>query len=52
MGKGLILVTGCSGRIGSRVIDFFADEYQVIGFDMVPPKKPHPKMEFIKMDLS
>ncbi len=52
MGKGLILVTGCSGRIGSRVIDFFADEYQVIGFDMVPPKKPHPKMEFMKMDLS
>lgn len=52
MSKGVILVTGCSGRIGTRVVNRFADDHQVIGFDLVPPKKPHPKMDFIKMDLS
>ncbi len=52
MSKGVILVTGSNGRIGSRVVERFADEYQVVGFDIVPPKKPHPKLHFIKMDLS
>lgn len=52
MAKGVILVTGCSGRIGTRVCNRFADDYHVVGFDLVPPKNPNPKVEFIKMDLS
>lgn len=52
MSKGLILVTGCSGRIGTRVVNRFADDYQVVGMDLYAPKKPNPKMEFVKVDLS
>lgn len=52
MSKGVILITGCSGRIGTRVIERFADDHQVVGFDLFPPKNPHPKLDFVKMDLS
>ncbi len=50
--KGVILVTGCSGRIGTRVVDRFAKDYQVVGFDLQAPKHPNPAMDFVKMDLS
>lgn len=52
MSKGLILVTGCSGRIGTRVVERFANDYQVVGMDLCEPKKKNPKMEFVKVDLS
>lgn len=52
MGKGLILITGCSGRIGVRAIERFSKDYQVIGFDLVPPRDHYDNFHFIKMDLS
>jgi nucleoside-diphosphate-sugar epimerase len=52
MSKGLILVTGCSGRIGTRVMKHFASHYQVVGFDIKEPKKLPPNVEFMQMDLS
>jgi nucleoside-diphosphate-sugar epimerase len=49
---GLIVVTGCNGRIGSRAVARFADAgFQVVGLDVAPPKQTHPKMHFLKVDL-
>lgn len=53
MQKEIIIVTGCSGRIGSAVMRKFHDpKYQIIGFDIVPPKQSFPNVEFMKVDLS
>lgn len=52
MGKGIVIITGCSGRIGTRAIERFSKEYQVVGFDLVPPKGNYENFHFIKMDLS
>ncbi len=52
MQKGVVIITGCSGRIGSRAIERFSKEYQVVGFDLVPPKKSYENFHFIKMDMS
>ncbi len=52
MAKDLIIVTGCSGRIGMRVMERFGKDYQVIGFDIVPPKRQIPGVEFMNVDLS
>lgn len=49
--KKILIVTGCSGRIGSRVTAKFADEFQVVGFDTVPPRDPPPGMEYLPVDL-
>ncbi len=53
-GNQLILVTGCSGRIGTKVIERFKDSsYQLIGLDLVAPKTSTPaNFAFIKMDVS
>lgn len=50
--KDLILVTGCSGRIGARVAQRFGQNYQVVGFDVVEPKERLGDMDFVYMDLS
>ena len=52
--KDVILITGCSGRIGTRVIDRFKNSsYQLIGLDLVPPTTPQPaNFNYIKMDVS
>lgn len=53
MSKGIVLVTGSSGRLGTRVVERFHQHYQVIGFDRDPPEKDHPgEAEHISMDLS
>ena len=36
----LVLVTGSSGLIGTRVTQALADRYQVIGLDVVEPERP------------
>lgn len=49
--KGVILVTGVSGRIGKAVVHRFGDDYRIIGFDT--HKVEHVKdMEHICMDVS
>jgi nucleoside-diphosphate-sugar epimerase len=52
--KDLILITGCSGRIGSIVIDRFKNSpYQLIGLDIVPPSTPQPSnFTYLKLDIS
>lgn len=52
--KELILITGCSGRIGSTVINRFKESpYQLIGLDIVPPAAAQPpNFSYIQMDIS
>lgn len=52
--KDLILITGCSGRIGARVIERFKDSpYQIIGLDIVPPSTQQPpNFSYLKLDVS
>lgn len=51
-GKELVLVTGSSGRIGTRIAEKFGSTYQLVGFDVVPPKTPQPGMDFVPLDLT
>lgn len=49
--KGVILVTGVSGRIGRAVVHRFGDDYRIIGFDN--HQVDHTKdVEHIHMDVS
>ncbi len=50
--KGVIIVTGCSGRIGSRITAKLSDQYIIVGLDLVPPKHSVPNMEYFPMDLT
>jgi nucleoside-diphosphate-sugar epimerase len=51
--KGLIVVTGSSGRIGKKVVKRFSNAgFQVVGFDVAAPKDLVPGFEFIKVDLT
>lgn len=51
--KQVILVTGCSGRIGMRVAEKFQNApFQVIGLDIVPPPHQYPNFDFIHTDLT
>lgn len=52
MSNNVILVTGCSGRIGTRVLERFGQQYQIVGFDVVEPKTKYPNSEYVYMDLS
>ena len=51
--KGVILVTGCSGRIGTRVAERFGSAgYTVVGFDIVAPGGSCAQyIDFYKVDL-
>lgn len=48
----LILVTGSSGLIGSRVVEEFSRDFLVVGIDTKPPKKTPPLAAFIECDLT
>lgn len=51
--KPRILITGCSGLIGSRLVDRLADEYSIVGFDVKPSEEPQtPKIDWVKCDLT
>ncbi len=50
--KEIILITGCSGRVGMSVIERFGGKYPIVGFDIAPPSKQFENMEFVKVDLS
>jgi nucleoside-diphosphate-sugar epimerase/osmotically-inducible protein OsmY len=49
--KETVLVTGSSGLIGSAVIQRLARRYNMVGFDVMPPKPPSP-VDFMKVDLT
>lgn len=48
--KEVIIITGCSGRIGFRVAERFAQKYQVVGFDIYLAANL-PGLEFINVDI-
>jgi nucleoside-diphosphate-sugar epimerase len=51
--KDLIIVTGCSGRIGTYVTERFGEMgYQVVGFDIVEPKKEQAWLDYRRVDLT
>lgn len=50
--KELVIVTGSSGLIGSKLIDLLKDRYQVIGLDKVGDPYASEKVENITIDLT
>ena len=51
--RGLILVTGSSGRIGTAVMQRFGGQFdQVVGFDRHAPAPPPPGCVAIPVDLT
>lgn len=53
LAKEVIVISGCSGRTGTRVAHKFADpRFYVVGLDIVPPKISTTNFEFIACDIS
>jgi len=50
--KQVVVVTGSSGRIGTRIIHRLNEQYQPIGLDFVGVTSEKPEMEFVFVDLS
>lgn len=50
--KPLVLMTGSSGLIGSRITQALVDRYHVVGLDTKPPRKKLGDAEFIECDLT
>jgi len=48
--KPLVLITGSSGLIGSRLIETLVEDFRVVGLDVKPPKEQ--LADFIKCDLT
>jgi len=48
----VLLVTGSSGLIGSRLVAALSRDYQVVGFDQQPPSADAPLAEFVSCDLT
>lgn len=51
MSQEIILITGVSGRIGSKVAEYFSRDYQIIGFDIASPLSQH-GIDYIQVDIS
>src|SRR5579862_2148290 len=49
--KGVILITGCSGRIGFKLAERFSQNYQVVGFDVILAGHL-PSVEFVVVDIA
>lgn len=50
--KPLLLITGVSGLIGTRLVEAFAADHRVVGLDIRPPGSPHPELRFYECDLT
>lgn len=50
--KQVVVVTGSSGRIGTRIIHRLGDDFQPIGLDFIGITSEKPQMEFVYVDLS
>lgn len=50
--KQVVVVTGSSGRIGTRIIHHLGEVYQPVGLDFVGTTSEKPEMEFVFVDLS
>ncbi len=52
MEKEVIVVTGSSGRVGTRVIEYLGDAFQRVGMDFLGKTCEDPSVEFVYVDLS
>lgn len=50
--KPLVVVTGCSGLIGTRIIESLRDGYEVVGLDIVEPDQEPRGWTWIECDLT
>lgn len=50
--KPLVLITGASGLIGSRLARVLASEYRVVGLDVKPPDDAADDFAFVECDLT
>lgn len=50
--KGIVIVTGSSGYIGSAIVRELADGYRVLGFDREPAPHPPPQAECVCIDIT
>ncbi|QDT28809.1 3 beta-hydroxysteroid dehydrogenase/Delta 5--_4-isomerase [Gimesia panareensis] len=50
--KPVILITGAAGLIGSRLVETFSDQYQVIAFDIKPLPEEQQSADWIACDLT
>lgn len=50
--RGVIVVTGASGRVGHDVIVAMHDQYRIVGLDAIPPKNGAELMDFMQMDVT
>src|SRR6266545_1319742 len=48
----LVIVTGSSGYIGSKVVDKFAKRYRLVGLDREVSPHPPPAAECVCVDLT
>lgn len=49
--KEIILITGCSGRIGFKAAEKFSEKYQIVGFDVYLAGHL-PSVEFVAVDMA
>ncbi len=50
--KRSVLITGCNGGIGTRLVDaFIKNGDRVVGVDRMTAAKPTPEMSFVQMDI-
>ena len=47
----VVLITGCSGRIGFKAAERFSEKYRIVGFDVMLTGHL-PDVEFVLMDMA
>ncbi len=47
-----VLITGCSGYIGSHLVNHLKDDYDVWGLDLFPPRASIKEGQFIQHDIN
>ncbi len=50
--KPLVIITGCSGLIGARLMSVLASDYRVVGLDVKPPDAQPMTARFYECDLT
>ncbi len=50
--KQVVVITGSSGRIGTRLIERLGDQFQPVGLDFIGITSSVPSMEFVYVDLA
>jgi UDP-glucose 4-epimerase len=47
-----VLITGCSGYIGSHLVNYLKDDYDIWGLDLFPPQAEVNENQFIQHDIN